>query len=63
MQRLLDQLGRTSVGKPVDEVKVDLKAAWQRAFGETITDPHLTAWAQGLADGQRIVVRRQQVRL
>jgi hypothetical protein len=63
MQRLLDQLGRTSAGKPVDEVKRALQAAWRRAFGKTITDPHLTAWAQGLADGRRIVVRQQQVRL
>jgi hypothetical protein len=63
MQRLLDQLGRTSAGKPVEEVKVALQAAWRRAFEKTITDPHLTAWAQGLADGRRIVVRHQQVRL
>jgi hypothetical protein len=57
VQTLLDGLARTCAGKPIDEVKLTLKRAWERRPGARITDPELTRFATELAAGRRIDVR------
>lgn len=57
VQTLLDSLRASQKGKAVDEVKATLMARWKVEFDRTPTDPHLTAWAEQLARGGRVVVK------
>lgn len=58
LQAVVDNLGRTHQGRPVDEVKVALRGAWQNATGDgDITDPELTDWATYISEGRHIEIR------
>lgn len=58
LQGVVDRLGRTHQGRPVDEVKVALRTAWRSATGDgDITDPRLTQWATYISEGRRIKIR------
>ena len=57
MQELLDELGQQEQSKDVEVVKVRLRETWQNRFGRDLTDPHLSAWAEQLARGRKVVVK------
>lgn len=63
MQALLDAVGQSEQGKDVSEVKAMLGARWLRQFEKPLTDPHLSAWAEQLAAGGRVVVQTEAVTL
>jgi DNA-binding GntR family transcriptional regulator len=57
MQELLDDLSQQEHGKDIDAVKADLREAWRNRFGRELTDPHLSAWAEQLANGRSVVIK------
>lgn len=58
LQAVVDNLGRTHQGRPIDEVKVALRNAWQTATGDgDITDPELTQWATYISEGRSIRIQ------
>lgn len=58
LQGLVDALGRTHEGRPVDEVKVALRTGWQSATGDgDITDPELAEWATYISQGRNIHIQ------
>jgi hypothetical protein len=61
MQTLLDSLTATEEGKPVEDVKATLERRWTEDLGGTLTDPHLTAWAEQLAAGGRVIVNQKPI--
>ena len=58
MQSLLDSLQASQRGKDISQVKATLGARWNQRFGETITEPRLSSWAQTLAAGGRVIVHQ-----
>mgnify|MGYP003576037326 CR=1 FL=1 len=45
-------------GRPIEEVKSAVQETWAEASGGgSITDPHLTAFAEQISQGGRVVVR------
>jgi hypothetical protein len=45
-------------GRPIDEVKQAVRAAWRAgSSGGEITDPHLTAFAEQIAGGGKVTVQ------
>ena len=58
LQQLVDSLGASHRGRPVDDVKVALRSGWQAATGDgDITDPELTQWATHIANGRPIHIQ------
>ena len=56
MQALLDGVRDSEQGKDLSTVKAVLQARWQEEFERTLTDPHLSGWAEQLALGGRVIV-------
>jgi hypothetical protein len=63
MQTLLDAVAQSAHGKDVSEVKATLGARWLQQFEKPLTDPHLSAWAEQLAAGGRVVVKTEAATL
>jgi hypothetical protein len=61
MQALLDSLHATERGKDVSAVKYVLASRWQQDFGVMPSDEWLTAYAEQLAAGRRIIVNAQTI--
>lgn len=61
MQSLLDSLASTEKGKPVEDVKATLERRWTEDLSGTLTDPHLSAWAEQLAAGGRVIVKQERI--
>ena len=51
--RAFDRLHAQYAGRPVEEIKPALKAAWEKDGG-SITDPELTEYSQMISDGTKI---------
>ena len=62
LQRIFDFVLRTHAGKPVEEIKSALAEAC-RHHDFNLDDEHLTAYASGIHEGRRVVVKSQGVRL
>ena len=63
LQRLLDCVHSTDAGKPVELVIAHLRSEWKRRGWGTVRDEQLTAYAQALSAGNRVVVKVEPVRL
>ena len=61
MQDLLDSVLTTQQGRDVEEMKSVLASRWHQQFDRTLTDPHLSTWAEQLASGGRVVVRQKDL--
>jgi hypothetical protein len=61
MQDLLDSVLATQQGRDVEEVKSVLESRWHEQFDRTLTDPNLSAWAEQLASGGRVVVQQKDL--
>lgn len=59
-QELLDDLTATQAGRPIGEIQSLLRLRWQQIGGD-ITDPELTAYAQQMSAGGRIVLQVKDV--
>jgi hypothetical protein len=57
MQTVLDAGRSTEQGKDVEVVKASLASRWRAAFDQDLIDPHLSAWAEQLANGGAVVVK------
>lgn len=58
MERVLNNLSSEQQGRPVDEVRPALQREFAR-HGWTIIEPELTAYAEAIANGQRIRVQSE----
>jgi hypothetical protein len=54
-QQMLDRMEREFRGRPVDEIRPALRAAWKRIGGD-LTDPELTTCARRIKDGDHVEV-------
>jgi hypothetical protein len=63
MQALLDAVGESERGKDISTVKATLGARWLQEFERQLTDPQLSAWAEQLAGGGRVIVKPETVTL
>ncbi len=57
MQTVLDAVRSTEQGKDIEVVKASLASRWRAAFERDLTDPHLSAWAEQLANGDAVIVK------
>jgi hypothetical protein len=62
LQRLFDDLLRSSGGKPVDEIKAALAASCKRE-DFSLDEEDLTTYSTAISEGTRIVVQPERVRL
>jgi hypothetical protein len=61
MTTALNALLPEYTGRPVDEVKDAVAAVWRReSGGSDLPEPHLTAYAEQIAAGGRVVVKAQE---
>ena len=63
MQAPLDAVGESERGKDISTVKATLGARWLQEFERQLTDPQLSAWAEQLAGGGRVIVKPETVTL
>jgi len=56
-QRALDAMRPQYEGRPVEEIKPAVVSAWRQANDGTITDLHLSAFAEAIRIGQPIDIR------
>lgn len=56
MRALLDAIQVSEHGKDIEVVKAMLALSWQQQFDGTLTDPHLSSWAEQLAKGGKVIV-------
>ena len=56
MQSVLDSLSASECGKDLAEARANLATRWRQQFGASLDEPDLTAWAEHLASGDRIVL-------
>lgn len=58
LTRALNGLTSRYRGRPLDEIKPEIQRVWaKQTGGGSITDPELTAFAQQIHDGGRVVVK------
>lgn len=62
LQRGMDRLRPTYVGKPPAEIKPAVRQAWKRATDGQITDPELSAYADAISTGQPIKIQYKGVK-
>jgi len=64
LQLGLDDLHSRLCGHPIDQVKPELQSTWRAATqGGEINDPHLTAFAEAIAEGRRVVLDTSEFRV
>jgi hypothetical protein len=54
MQPILDRIRTRYAGRPVDEVREELRRAWGANAGRALPEPQLSEWSTRLAAGERI---------
>ncbi len=57
MQTVLDAVRSTEQGKDIEVVKASLASRWRAAFERDLTDPHLSASDEQLANGGAVIVK------
>jgi hypothetical protein len=63
LQQLLDWVAANATGSPVDEIAADLRSQWQQQGWDPLDDETVTAYAEALAGGQRVVVRVEEIQI
>ncbi len=55
-ERAINALAPTSLGQPIDAIKVDIQRAWRREMDGTLDDANLTAFAEALSEGRAVQI-------
>ncbi|MHB2029812.1 MAG: hypothetical protein ACYCPT_13520 [Acidimicrobiales bacterium] len=60
LQREVDTLSRASSGRPVEEIRMKLRAIFQRA-GVKGNDAAVRSWAEVIAAGRRVTIQPRDI--